>query len=142
MDSSDFHPDDLDRMLVESERSLRELTSALDDLREVRGRGESRSGTVIALVGADGRLDDLRLGARASRMELDDLTEEILYAVRAAQDDQARQAVELTPQPSYGGMSAEAVGRRFQELQDSFSRQMQERMAGLEAIRRRAQSDG
>ncbi|MFG1703416.1 YbaB/EbfC family nucleoid-associated protein [Nonomuraea sp. M3C6] len=140
MDSTGFDPDDLDRVLQESERSIRELAGAMDELRTVIGEGESRSGTVTARVDADGRLDDLRLGARAGRMELDELTEEILQAVRAAQDDQARKALDLIPQPSYGGLSFEAVSRQFQDLQDSFSRQLNDRIAGMETIRRRAQS--
>lgn len=138
---SDFHPDDLDRVISESERSLRTLAGALDGLGTVTGQGESRSGAVTARVDADGRLDDLRLAARASRMELDELTEEIVQAVRAAQDDQARRLREAVPQPSYGGLSAESITRQFQDLQDDFSRQMNERLAGLEAIHRRALSD-
>jgi len=138
---SDFHPDDLDRVISESERSLRSLAGALDELGAVTGRGESRSGAVTARVDADGRLDDLRLAARASRMELDELTEEIVQAVRAAQDDQARRLGEAVPPPSYGGLSAESVTRRFQDLQDDFPRQMNERLAALDVIHRRALSD-
>jgi hypothetical protein len=138
---SDFHPDDLDRVISESERSLRTLAGALDELGTVTGRGESRSGAVTARVDADGRLDDLRLAARASRMELDELTEEIVQAVRAAQDDQARRLREAVPPPSYGGLSAESITRRFQDLQDDFSRQMNDRLAALDVIHRRALSD-
>jgi hypothetical protein len=141
MDPSDFHPDDLDRVLTESERSLRQLNQAMDEAGTVTGEGESRSGAVTARVDADGRLHDLRLAARASRMELDELTGEIVHAVRAAQDDQARKLGDLLPRPSYGGLSAESINRQFQDLQDSFSQQMNDRLASLEAIRRRALSE-
>ncbi|RVX47345.1 YbaB/EbfC DNA-binding family protein [Nonomuraea polychroma] len=140
MNSSHFHPDDLDRVLQESESSIRALAGALHELGAVTGEGESLSGVVRARVDANGWLDDLRLSARASRMELDELTAEIVQAVRAAQDDQARKALELMPQQSFPGMSFDEVSRQFQELQDDFSRQMSERLDGLETIRRRVDS--
>ncbi|MEV4367167.1 YbaB/EbfC family nucleoid-associated protein [Nonomuraea sp. NPDC049637] len=142
MDPIDFDPDDLDRVISESERSVRNLAGALDELSRVTGQGESRSGAVTARVDAGGRLDDLRLAPRTSRMELDELTGEILQAVRAAQDDQARRLRDVLPPTSFGGLSAEAVTRRFQDLQDGFSRQMHDRLDALETIRRRALSDG
>ncbi|GAA3719176.1 hypothetical protein GCM10022224_101280 [Nonomuraea antimicrobica] len=141
MDPSAFQPDDLDRLLRESERSIRELTSAIDELGTVTGQGESRSGTVKATVDARGRLDVLKLGNRASRMDLDELTEEIVEAIRAAQDDQERRATELIPESLSMGISVEAMQRQFEDLQDSFTRDMHERMANLDEIRRRAASD-
>ncbi|MEV4110565.1 YbaB/EbfC family nucleoid-associated protein [Nonomuraea sp. NPDC049695] len=141
MNPNDFNPDDLDRVLRESERSLRELTGAMEQLGSVFGEGESRSGTVTARVDANGRLDHLKLGARASRMELDELTEEILQAVRAAQDDQARKTMALIPVEPSLGISLEQIHQQFDQLQDSFSRDMHDHMDNLEAIRRRALSD-
>ncbi|MEQ4715242.1 YbaB/EbfC family nucleoid-associated protein [Nonomuraea sp. B19D2] len=141
MDFKDFGPDDLDRVMLEAERSIRKLTDAIDELGAITGEGESRRGTVKARVDANGRLDDLKLGVRASRMELDELTEEIVEAVRAAQDDQQRKATALIPQSLSMGISMEEIQNQFQDFQDSFSRDMHERLANLEAIRRRAQSD-
>ncbi|MFI7638566.1 YbaB/EbfC family nucleoid-associated protein [Nonomuraea sp. NPDC049400] len=141
MDFKDFGPDDLDRVILEAERSIRTLTDAIDELGAITGEGESRRGTVKARVDANGRLDDLKLAARASRMELDELTEEIVEAVRAAQDDQQRKATALIPQSLSMGISMEEIQSQFQDLQDSFSRDMHERLTNLDAIRRRAQSD-
>ncbi|UBU14587.1 YbaB/EbfC family nucleoid-associated protein [Nonomuraea gerenzanensis] len=142
MSSRDFNPDDLDSLLRDSERSLRELTSMIGELQSISGAGESRSGAVTATVDANGRLDQLKLAARASRMELDELTEEIVQAVRAAQDDQTRKTMALIPvSPQLTGVSVEEIQRRFDEIQDSFTRDMHERMADLEAIRRRSLSD-
>ncbi|MFI9589414.1 YbaB/EbfC family nucleoid-associated protein [Nonomuraea sp. NPDC052265] len=141
MNPIDFHPDDLDRVISESERSVRALAGTLDELSLVTGQGESRGGAVTARVDAEGRLDDLRLAPRASRLELDELTEEIVQAVRAAQDDQARRLRDVIPPASFGGLSAEAVTRQFQDLQDGLSRQMNDRLDALETIRRRALSD-
>jgi DNA-binding protein YbaB len=142
MDSRDFNPDDLDSLLRDSERSLRELTGMIGELQSISGAGESRNGTVTATVDANGRLDQLKLAARASRMELDELTEEIVQAVRAAQDDQARKTMALIPvSPQLNNISLEEIQRRFDEAQNSFTRDMHERMADLEAIRRRSLSD-
>ncbi|RSN14681.1 hypothetical protein DMB42_09425 [Nonomuraea sp. WAC 01424] len=141
MDPINFHPDDLDRAISESERSVRTLAGALDELSLVTGQGESRSGVVTARVAADGRLEGLRLSPRASRLELDELTAEIVQAVRAAQDDQARRLADVVPPASFGGLSAEAITRQFQHLQDDFSRQVRDRLDALETIRRRALAD-
>ncbi|MFI6178673.1 YbaB/EbfC family nucleoid-associated protein [Nonomuraea sp. NPDC051191] len=141
MDPIDFNPDDLDRVISESERSVRNLAGMLDELSLVTGQGESRSGAVTARVDADGRLEDLRLAPRASRLELDELTEEIVQAVRAAQDDQSRRLRDVIPPASFGGLSAEAVTRQFQDLQDGLSRELNDRFEALEAIRRRVLSD-
>ncbi|MEV4392059.1 YbaB/EbfC family nucleoid-associated protein [Nonomuraea sp. NPDC049607] len=141
MDPIDFNPDDLDRVISESERSVRNLAGMLDELSLVTGQGESRSGAVTARVDADGRLEDLRLAPRASRLELDELTEEIVQAVRAAQDDQSRRLRDVIPPASFGGLSAEAVTRQFQDLQDGLSRELNDRFDALEAIRRRVLSD-
>ncbi|GAA4940458.1 DNA-binding protein YbaB [Nonomuraea thailandensis] len=142
MSSRDFNPDDLDGLLRDSERSLRELTSMIGELQSISGAGESRSGAVTATVDANGRLDQLKLAPRASRMELDELTEEIVQAVRAAQDDQTRRTMALIPvSPQLGNVSLEEIQHRFDEIQDSFTRDMHERMADLEAIRRRSLAD-
>ncbi|SEM05590.1 YbaB/EbfC family nucleoid-associated protein [Nonomuraea pusilla] len=140
MTSTDTHfdPDDLDRVLGDSEKAVRELASALGGLAEVTGTGESRGGAVTARVDASGRLDHLRLSPRASRMELDELTEEIVEAVRAAQDDHQRRATAVIPRAPIGGVSAQEVQRQFEALQDAFARDMHERMARLDEIRRRA----
>ncbi|MEU5864815.1 YbaB/EbfC family nucleoid-associated protein [Nonomuraea sp. NPDC047529] len=141
MDPIDFNPDDLDRVISESERSVRNLAGMLDELSLVTGQGESRSGAVTARVDADGRLEELRLAPRASRLELDELTEEIVQAVRTAQDDQSRRLRDVIPPASFGGLSAEAVTRQFQDLQDGLSRELNDRFDALEAIRRRVLSD-
>ncbi|WP_336207644.1 YbaB/EbfC family nucleoid-associated protein [Nonomuraea sp. LPB2021202275-12-8] len=137
MHSGDFHPDDLDRMVHESESSMRELSAALEGLGSVTGEGESRSGAIAATIGPDGRLDRIRLTPKASRMDLDELETEIVEAVRAAQDDQDGKAgAMLGPRPD-PGLSMDRVRSQFEQVQDSFSREMGERLARLEAMRRR-----
>ncbi|MFC7648189.1 YbaB/EbfC family nucleoid-associated protein [Streptosporangium lutulentum] len=121
----------------DSERSQRDLTAAMTDLREITGSGESRSGLVSARVGADGRVTGVKIASRGMRLDSDSLSEEVLEAVQAAQDDQERQARELVALPLGGEDVIKTVQRRFGEIQDSFSAEMGERIARLERMKHR-----
>lgn len=150
MEFSDPRLDALERMVKESERSMRELMEAMRELQNIEGQGESRSGAVSAQVNAEGRLADVRIGARAMRLGSDELAKEVLEAVRAAQDDHERQAREITNHAStfddklLGAFKPDegllgAFKRDLEEIQESYARESGER---LENMRRRQREQG
>jgi DNA-binding protein YbaB len=131
----EFDEHKLDELLRENERTLRDLADAAADLAEFTGRGESRSGLTSAEIGPDGRLRDVRFAARAMRLEAADLSEEVVQAVRQAQDDLERQARERLAVPMDQEIGLEAVRSQFEELKESFVMETGERNARLRRLR-------
>lgn len=128
---------ELDRLVRESERSMRELELAMRDLRGLTGQGENRAGTVSARVDADSRPVEVRISARAMRLDPEELGREVVAAVRAAQEDHERQTQErlagvATPDESL----LSTFKRDLEELQDSYSREWDERLDDMRRGRR------
>lgn len=141
MDSGHFELEELERFIQANERSMRELEQAMNDLHEVTGSGENRAGTVSAKADAQGRITAVKITPRAMRMESPELSEAVLEAVRAAQDDQERQAKELMAPmlhddvPNFGGDLMKTFQRSLAEIQESFRDDLDE---GIDRARRAA----
>jgi DNA-binding protein YbaB len=92
---------------------------------DLRGFGEAARGLVGATVGADGLLENVRIAPRALRLDSQELAEQVLAAVRAAQQDQLARAGEpaddLPP-----ALAPETMAKRLDafeaEALDRFSR--------------------
>ncbi|GAA2320322.1 hypothetical protein GCM10010149_86510 [Nonomuraea roseoviolacea subsp. roseoviolacea] len=139
MDFTDPRLGDLDRILRDSERTMRELEQAMQEMSRLTGTGENRAGTVTARVDSESRPIEVRISARAMRLDPDELGQHVVEAVRAAQEDHERQARELMAFAPAPDSSALGTFRRdVEEMQDAFRREMGERMDGA---RRRRQDD-
>lgn len=123
-----FDPSALDRMVSESERSIRRLREATSALEAISGSGEAADGLVKAAVDHAGRLLEVSLDPRAMRQDSQTLAELITQAVRAAQDDSTRRCQELltsvldadTPAP----FDLEALRDRLETALEAFSRSL------------------
>ncbi|MEV4161148.1 YbaB/EbfC family nucleoid-associated protein [Nonomuraea dietziae] len=125
--------EDLDRVVLDTERQMRDLLDAMKGLSEITGVGESRSGLVTARVDSEGRISDVTLSGRAMRLEGQELSQEVVEAVRAAQEDHERRARASLAGPLADETSPEAIRRGFEELQDSYARESADR---IDRIRR------
>ncbi|MFC4115564.1 YbaB/EbfC family nucleoid-associated protein [Nonomuraea zeae] len=117
----DYTEHDVERLLKENEREVARLAEAAEGLRDIVGKGESRSGLATAVVDADGRLRSVTLSPRVLRMDVAALAEEVVQAVRQAQDDQDRQARELLAVPAGQQLGLEEIQRQFAEFQETFA---------------------
>ncbi|SEG99445.1 YbaB/EbfC DNA-binding family protein [Nonomuraea solani] len=116
----DYNEHDVEELLKENERELLRLAGAAGDLRQITGTGESRSGLAKAVVDADGRLQSMVLAPRVLRLDVTTLAEEVVEAVRKAQEDQDRQARELLAVPDSQLVGLEEIQRQFEEFHQAF----------------------
>ncbi|MEU7896854.1 YbaB/EbfC family nucleoid-associated protein [Nonomuraea sp. NPDC049152] len=126
-----IHHEDLDRVILDTERQMRDVLAAMNGLSEITGAGESRSGLVHATVDAEGKLTDVKLSGRAMRLEGHELAEEIIEAVRAAQENHDSNARSLFAMPVGGKFDAESLNRMVEDLQDSFLKESGDRIARM-----------
>ncbi|MFD9940257.1 YbaB/EbfC family nucleoid-associated protein [Nonomuraea sp. NPDC059023] len=131
----EYSEHDLDDLVRASERGMRELLDAMEGLKEASGVGESRSGMINAAVGPNGRISKLKIEARAMRLDSAELAEQVVEAVTAAQDDLDRATRALLP-PGENADPA-AVMRQFEDLQDGFARESDDRVDRLQRMRTR-----
>ncbi|NRQ40855.1 YbaB/EbfC family nucleoid-associated protein [Nonomuraea sp. NN258] len=137
MDTSHSHLHELDRLVQAGERSMRELDQAMRDLRQLSGEGESRSGSVTARVDADSKLVDVRIAPRAMRLGSDELSREVVEAVRAAQDAHQRQAQDLLGFTPAGDENLLATFQRdLTEIQDAYAAETADRIDRLRRTQR------
>lgn len=120
-----FDPENLERMARESEESVRRLTEMTKDLASVTGEGESRSGQVVARTDHEGLLESIRLDPRAMRMGSEELGEEIVEAVRAAQRNAQGQAERFLSEALASDATREPfdigeLQRQLEDMQASF----------------------
>ncbi|MFG2077419.1 YbaB/EbfC family nucleoid-associated protein [Nonomuraea maritima] len=134
----DFTEHDVDELLRENEWELRRLAEASANLRHVSGKGESRSGLTSAVVDADGRLRSVTFSPRVLRLDTAALAEEVVQAVRQAQDDQDRQARELLAVPDAHTLGPAEIARQFEEFHEAFRTESADRN---ERLRRMAATD-
>lgn len=130
----DYTEHDVDELLRENERELRRLAEAAGELGRISGKGESRSGLTTAVVDAAGRLESVAFSARVQRLETAALAEEVVQAVRAAQEDQDRQARELLAVPASQQIALEDIQRQFDEFHQSFRAESADRKERLRRL--------
>jgi DNA-binding protein YbaB len=123
----EYNEHDLDELLRENERELGRLAEAASALREITGKGESRSGMTTATVDADGRLQTVTFSARIMRLEAAAVAEEVVQAVRQAQEDQDRQARERLAVPGAEQIDLAEIHRQFTDFHESFRAETVER---------------
>ncbi|MFB4267874.1 YbaB/EbfC family nucleoid-associated protein [Nonomuraea sp. GTA35] len=136
MDAEETQLAELDKLVQESERSMRELGQAMQDLRQLTGAGENRTGVVSARVDADGKLVELSISPRAMKLGSADLSREVLEAVAAAQLDQERQAKALVAFLPDGEGLLDAFQRDLAELKNAYTAETNERLDRMRRSRR------
>ncbi|MEV4224697.1 YbaB/EbfC family nucleoid-associated protein [Nonomuraea sp. NPDC049725] len=95
LDPGDIRPQDVDRADEQNARVLELLAEGEERLGEIVGTGGGDRGHVHATAAADGRVLKITLDARAVREGSQALADDILLAVRQAQQDAQRQADDL-----------------------------------------------
>ncbi|MFI7127469.1 YbaB/EbfC family nucleoid-associated protein [Nonomuraea sp. NPDC050153] len=137
----DYTEDDVDKLLRDNERELNRLAAAAAELQLITGKGESRSGLTTAVVNADGMLQSVDFSPRVLRLDIRALAEEVVQAVRQAQEDQGRQAQELLAVPPSQVLGLDEIQRQFAEFQDVFGAETAERNDRLRRLRERDPRD-
>ncbi|TDD48227.1 YbaB/EbfC family DNA-binding protein [Nonomuraea terrae] len=129
LDPGSIGPDDLERVGREAEQTLARLADVQERLAAIRGSGTAADGHVVVSADSSGRIDKIQLNPRAMRLASQDLADELLRAVNAAQDDCARQARELLAGAGVGEVVDEAafaaMERRLEEAHTSFVKEME-----------------
>ncbi|MFF5209182.1 YbaB/EbfC family nucleoid-associated protein [Streptosporangium sp. NPDC000396] len=127
-DPSALRPSDLDRMLSESEQSLRRLHEATSELEAITGEGQAADGLIRATVDHGGRLRDIALDPRALRQDSRTLAESITEAVQAAQDDAFRKGQELLASvlgdDARNPFDLDALRDQLQAAEETFARSL------------------
>ncbi|NRQ34638.1 YbaB/EbfC family nucleoid-associated protein [Nonomuraea sp. NN258] len=129
MDLGGIGPEELERYTRAAEESLRRMAELQERLDAVRGTGTAAGGQIT--VGADnaGRIVSIDLNPRIMRMASEDLADELLRAVNAAQDDCARQArdllAEIGADPSGQQLTFEAMEQELLKSHASFLKEME-----------------
>ncbi|MFG1704215.1 YbaB/EbfC family nucleoid-associated protein [Nonomuraea sp. M3C6] len=111
MDPADIRDEDISRAEDEADRIETWINRARADLDELKGTGESPSGTVTATVAANGRVLDVAIAPRAMRLDSQTLSEEVLAAVAQAGQDVTRRTEELIREGLPGFDPAAATAR-------------------------------
>jgi DNA-binding protein YbaB len=150
--SDDFNPENLERVVRESEESIRRLTAASRELEELTGTGRSAGELVGAEVDSGGGLRRVDIDPRAMRLGSHELAEQVCQAVRAAQADVQRRGQELLADALGDDVNAagtahldlarldrdlDAMHRQARDVQESFRSSMEQRLSTIDGIVRR-----
>ncbi|WP_214408840.1 hypothetical protein [Sphaerisporangium fuscum] len=108
---------------------------------DLRGQGESAAGQIVAVVGVDGLLEDLRLNPRSLRMGSEELAEHIVSAVRAAQQDRLSRTGESEPDAEAAAIDPAELMRRLDDLEVQALRDFGSLNATLDEMLRRMEGD-
>ncbi|RVX44079.1 DNA-binding protein YbaB [Nonomuraea polychroma] len=129
LDPGAVGPDDLERVAKEAEQAMRRLADLQGQLDAVRGIGTAAGGQIVVGADSSGRIDSIELNPRVMRMPSQDLADELLRAVNAAQDDCLRQTRDLVAQTgvdtSVDEAAFEAMERRLTDAHAAFMRTME-----------------
>jgi DNA-binding protein YbaB len=129
LDPGGIGPDDLERVAREAEQAMRRLADLQERLGAIRGTGTAAGGQIVVGADSSGRIDSIELNPRVMRMASQDLAEELLRAVNAAQDDCVRQTRDLVSDtgvdPSVDEAAFEAMERRLTDAHAAFMREME-----------------
>ncbi|WP_433356709.1 YbaB/EbfC family nucleoid-associated protein [Microtetraspora malaysiensis] len=81
---------------AQGQQAIRDLRAAQSAIRQVEGLARSQDGLIEAAADGEGGLTRLRIDPRALRLAEPALGREVAAVLRAAQEDAARQAQEIT----------------------------------------------
>ncbi|MFI7639454.1 YbaB/EbfC family nucleoid-associated protein [Nonomuraea sp. NPDC049400] len=87
----EYDPDDLIQITEQAERDSRRLQAAQREIQTISGVGEGAGGKVRVRADADGRIAQISLDPLIMKLSSQDLAEEVVLAVRRAQEDSAMQ---------------------------------------------------
>ncbi|WP_180903191.1 YbaB/EbfC family nucleoid-associated protein [Nonomuraea indica] len=140
--SGDLDPANLERLVRESEESVRRLADATAELEAISGTGRSRSELVSAEVDNGGGIRRVAIDPRAMRLGSEELSEQVCEAVRAAQEDVQRQGLELLTlavgaDATRAAVDLDALQRQLQDVQSTFARSVDASAAVVDRISRR-----
>lgn len=142
-DSEKLQPDDLGRFAEQAEKAMKRLNETHAKLDEVTGEGADSGKLAKVTADARGRLTELTLNPRIKRLGHDKVAERITTAIREAQDDAERQVSELQAEAMEGmvppstKLDSNDLLARFQEIEESSRRSMDEHLRTLDDIWRR-----
>ncbi|MGP3960169.1 YbaB/EbfC family nucleoid-associated protein [Nonomuraea sp. 3N208] len=118
----------MERIAREAEEAMRRLAGLQERLGAVRGSGTAAGGQIVVEVDSSLRIDSIRLNPRVMRMASQDLADELLRAVNAAQDDCAQQTNDLIAEtgvkPAVDEAEFQAMERRLNEAHAAFIKEM------------------
>jgi DNA-binding protein YbaB len=127
--SGGIGPEELERVGREAEETLRRLSGLQERLGAIRGEGSAAGGQIAVSADNAGRIVSINLNPRIMRMASEDLADELLRAVTAAQDDCARQAQDLLADAGADSSGQrptfETMERQLLKSHESFIREME-----------------
>jgi DNA-binding protein YbaB len=127
-DPGNLDPEDMERIAREAEQAMRSLADLQERLAAVRGSGTAAGGQIVVEADSSGRIDSIKLNPRVMRMASQDLADELLRAVNAAQDDCAQQTHDLIAgtgvKPSMDEAEFQALERKLNDAHEAFMKEM------------------
>ncbi|TDD24774.1 YbaB/EbfC family nucleoid-associated protein [Nonomuraea diastatica] len=142
----EFKFEDLDNATYAVERAARRAEDAKAELDAIVGEGESVGGHVRVTTDVSGRVLSIRLNPRVMKRGSGDLADELMVAIRRAQDDSDAQRERLmsgvldAADPSLDAFAGRSR-RGFDGIVDAHSRAMEESEARLNEVIRRIEDD-
>ncbi|WP_345577143.1 YbaB/EbfC family nucleoid-associated protein [Nonomuraea rosea] len=120
LDPGGISIEELERVGRESEQTMNRLTGLQERLATIRGTGSGADGRIVVNADHSGRIDSIDLHPRAMRLASEELSEELLRAVNAAQDDCVRQTSALMAEAGVEEVVDEAAfGKMERQLTDT-----------------------
>jgi DNA-binding protein YbaB len=95
LDPGDVSNEELERVGREAEQTIKRLAGLQERLTTIRGTGSGADGRIVVNADHSGRIESIDLHPRVMRLASEELSEELLRAVNAAQDDCVRQTSAL-----------------------------------------------
>jgi DNA-binding protein YbaB len=140
-DPARFRPEDVDRLAAQADDALRRLSASTEDMAALTATGEAADGYVRVAVDSSGRVTRISLNPRAMRMDSESLSEALLDAIGAAQEDAQRRKQEMVAELlAASGLPAkidtEAVLEKVDAIGDRTRRRFDEHHDDLAEVRR------
>ncbi|MEO3890744.1 YbaB/EbfC family nucleoid-associated protein [Nonomuraea sp. B5E05] len=142
----EFTFEELDNATYAMERAARRVEDAKAELDAIVGEGVSAGGHVRVTTDVSGRMLSIRLDPRVMKRGSGELADELMVAVRRAQDDGDAQRERLMSgvldgaEPSLDAFDGRSR-RGFDGIVDAHSRAMDESEAKLNEVIRRIEND-
>ncbi|MFI7130797.1 YbaB/EbfC family nucleoid-associated protein [Nonomuraea sp. NPDC050153] len=114
LDPGDITNEELERVGREAEQTIKRIAGLQERLAAIRGTGSGADGRIVVNADPSGRIDSIDLHPRVMRLASAELSEELLRAVNAAQDDCARQTSALMAEIGVGSVMDKAVFEKME----------------------------